>query len=48
MRKKILIGAAAVGLLSLVNSEVLSLLALSVLLGWAAGWLIIQAGKGGV
>lgn len=48
MLKKILIGAALVVLLSVIKSEVLSLLALNVLLGWAAGWLIIQAGKGGV
>ena len=45
MLKKILIGTAAVGLLSIINSEALSLLVLSGLMGWFALWLVIQAGK---
>lgn len=48
MFKKILIGAALMVLLSIIDSEALSLLILSMILGWAAGWLVIQAGKGDV
>lgn len=47
MFKKILIVAALV-VLSIIDSEALSLLILSMILGWAAGWLVIQAGKGDV
>ena len=48
MFKKFLIGAAVIALLTVIDSEALSLLILSMLLGWAAGWLVIQAGKGDV
>ena len=46
MLKKILIVAALVVLLSVIKSEVLSMLALIVILGWAALRLVIRDGGG--
>lgn len=46
MFKKILIGAALVVLLSIIKSEALSMLALSVVLGWTALRLVIRDGGG--
>ena len=46
MFKKILIGAAVVVLLSVIKSEALSLLALSVVLGWTVLRLVIRDGGG--
>ena len=46
MFKKILIGAALVVLLSVIKSEALSLLALSVVLGWTVLRLVIRDGGG--
>lgn len=46
MLKKILIGAALVVLLSVIKSEVLSMLALIVILGWTAMRLVIRDGGG--
>lgn len=46
MFKKILIGAALVVLLSVIKSEALSLLAMSMILGWTALRLVIRDGGG--
>lgn len=46
MLKKILIGAALVVLLSIIKSEALSMLALSVVLGWTVLRLVIRDGGG--
>lgn len=46
MLKKILVGAALVVLLSVIKSEVLSMLALIVILGWTAMRLVIRDGGG--
>lgn len=46
MRKKILIGVAMVVLLSIIKSEALSMLALSVVLGWTVLRLVIRDGGG--
>lgn len=46
MRKKILIGVALVVLLSIIKSEALSMLALSVALGWTVLRLVIRDGGG--
>lgn len=46
MFKKILIGAALVVLLSIIKSEALSLLAMSMILGWTALRLVIRDGGG--
>lgn len=46
MFKKILIGAALVVLLSIIKSEALSMLALSVVLGWTVLRLVIRDGGG--
>ena len=46
MRKKILIGVALVVLLSIIKSEALSMLALSVVLGWTGLRMVIGDGGG--
>lgn len=46
MFKKILIGVAMVVLLSIIKSEALSMLALSVVLGWTVLRLVIRDGGG--
>lgn len=46
MFKKILIGAALVVLLSVIKSEALSLMAMSMILGWTALRLVIRDGGG--